>query len=79
MNQPVTAYQSYKIGCCMRYMHTDVLWFLKSKDRFKSNPSWFYWKNTTDQIFSLRDPLPWFGYTIQGLLKFKKEKEKRKR
>ena len=75
----VTAYNNYKSGVCLRYMHTDLLWFIESPDRFKAKPSWFSWKNTTDQIWNPHDPLPWFGYTIQGFLKFGKEMKKRKR
>lgn len=79
IGRKVTEYKTYKIDKRLRYMHTDILWFIESKDRFKAKPSWFSFKNTTDQIWSLKDPLPWFGYTIEGLLKFKKEKNKRKR
>lgn len=75
----VTAYDSYKVDCIMRYMHTDVLWFIKSPDRFRSKPSWFSFKNTTDQIFSLNDPLPFFTYSLQGLARFKTEVNKKKR
>ena len=75
----VTEYKDYKKGVCLRYMHTDLLWFIESPNRFKAKPSWFSWKNTTDQIWNPRDPLPWFGYTIQGFAKFGKEKKKRKR
>ena len=79
MGKEVTDYTEYKKGITLRYMHTDLLWFLECKDRFKTKPSWFSWKNTTDQIWSLKDPLPWFTYTIQGFCKFGKEKKKRKR
>lgn len=75
----VTEYKEYKKGVCLRYLHTDILWFLESPNRFKAKPSWFSWKNTTDQIWNPRDPLPWFGYTLQGVGKFGKEKKKRKR
>lgn len=75
----VTEYKDYKKGVCLRYMHTDLLWFIESPNRFKAKPSWFSWKNTTDQIWNPRDPFPWFGYTIQGFAKFGKEKKKRKR
>lgn len=79
MGQEVTSYINYKEGICLRYFHTDLLWFIESPDRFKAKPSWFSWKHTTDQIWNPRDPLPWFGYTIQGFAKYGKEKEKRKR
>ena len=77
--QEVTNYMEYKTGVTLRYMHTDLLWFLESPNRFKAKPSWFSWKHATDQIWNPRDPLPWFGYTLQGFAKFGKEKEKRKR
>lgn len=79
MGMPVTDYPDYEVDRRLRYMHTDLLWFIESPNRFKAKPSWFSWKNTTDQIWNPRDPLPWFGYTIQGFAKFGKEKKKRKR
>ena len=79
MGYPVTDYPDYRDGVRLRYMHTDLLWFLQSPNRFKAKPSWFDFRNTTDQIFSLRDPWPWFTYTLQGLRKRKSEMEKRKR
>ncbi len=77
--RPVTAYPAYAEGRCLRYMHTDVLWFLQSPDRFRTKPSWFRVKNTTDQIFSLADPWPWFTYSLQAVKKYKTEMQKRKR
>ena len=79
MGKEVTEYKDYKLDCRLRYMHTDLLWFIKSPNRFKSKPSWFSWKNTTDQIWSWKDPLPWFTYTMQGFAKYKTESKKRKR
>ncbi len=61
----------------LRYMHTDVLWFLKSKDRFHCKPSWFSFKNTTDQIFSWDDLWVFFAFTLQGFSKLAKDKKKR--
>ena len=75
---PVTEYPDYRDGVRLRYMHTDLLWLLKSPNRFKTKPGWFDFRHTTDQIFSLRDPWPWFTYSIQGLRKLKSETEKRK-
>lgn len=79
MGQEVSSFLDYKKGVTLRYMHTDLLWFIESPNRFKAKPSWFSWKNATDQIWNPRDPLPWFGYTIQGFAKFGSEKKKRKR
>lgn len=61
----------------LRYMHTDVLWLLKSPNRFKCKPSWFSFKNTTDQIFSWSDLWVFFAFTLQGFAKLGKDKEKR--
>ena len=64
-------------GVQLRYMHTDILWFLKSKDRFRCTPSWFNFKNSVHQIFSWDDLWPAVTYTIQGFGKFFKDKKKR--
>lgn len=75
----VTDYTDYRDGVCLRYMHTDLLWFLQSPNRFRTRPGWFDFRRTTDQIFSLKDPWPWFTYTIQAFKKRRAEMEKRKR
>ena len=77
--RPVTEYADYRDGVRLRYMHTDLLWFLQSPNRFRTKPGWFDFRRTTDQIFNPRDPWPWFTYTLQGLRKRKAEMEKRKR
>lgn len=64
-------------GLQLRYMHTDVLWFLKSKDRFRCKPSWFNFKNCVHQIFSWDDPWPTVTFTLQGFEKVFKDKKKR--
>lgn len=64
-------------GLQLRYMHTDVLWFLKSKDRFRCKPSWFNFKNCVHQIFSWDDPWPSIAFTFQGFGKLLKDKKKR--
>ena len=79
MGLPVTDYPDYRDGVRLRYMHTDLLWFLQSPNRFKTKPGWFDFRHTTDQIFSPRDPWPWFTYTVQGLKKRKGEMAKRAR
>ncbi len=77
LDLPVTSYLDYQVGKYMRYLHTDLLWFLKSPQRFRCRPSWFDFRNTIDQIWSWRDPLPWFAYTLQGIMKLRKDKKKR--
>ena len=64
-------------GLQLRYMHTDVLWFLKSKDRFRCKPFWFNFKNCVHQIFSWEDPWPSIAFTFQGFGKLLKDRKKR--
>ena len=57
----------------VRMTQTDVLWFLKSPDRFRAKPSWFTLRDTYDQTFYWKDPLPWLAFLLRGLFKLKKE------
>lgn len=66
------------VGQGLRYFHTDILWLLKSPNRFRSDPSWFDFRHSKDYIFSIKDPLPFFSYTIEHMLTYKKDMEKRK-
>lgn len=75
--EEVSAQNEYRIGQRLRCSQTDLLWFLKSPNRFRSKPSWFSNKNTKDQIFYIDDPLPWLAFSVSGILKFKKEIGKR--
>ena len=77
LGENVTDYRDYKKDIRMRCLHTDLLWFIKSPNRFKSKPSWFSWKHTTDQIFMITDPLPFFAFSIQAIGKYRREMEKR--
>ena len=61
----------------LRYSQTDFLWFLKSKNRFKSKPSWFSIRHTKDYIFSWRDPLPYFAYSISHMKSYSSDMKKR--
>jgi len=78
LDEPITEYLNYPEGVYLRYLHTDILWFIKSKDRFKTKPSWFNFRNSTDQIFAIDDPLPFFAYSLQSLGKLRKDKKRRK-
>lgn len=61
----------------LRYIHTDILWFLKSPNRFKCKPSWFNFKNNSDQIFSWSDLWVFIAFTLQGFKKLSKDRKKR--
>jgi len=78
LGEPVTEYLNYPEGVYLRYLHTDILWFIKSKERFKTKPAWFNFKNSTDQIFAIDDPWPFVTYSIQSLSKLSQDKKRRK-
>lgn len=77
IGKPVSDYRDYTKDIRLRCLHTDLLWFIKSPDRFRAKPSWFSWKHTTDQVWMAKDPIPFFTFSIQALMKFRKEMEKR--
>lgn len=76
--EEVTEYLDYRKDIRLRCIHTDLLWFIKSKDRLKSTPSWFSMKNTKDQIFSISDPKPFFTFSIQAIMRYRREMNKRR-
>ena len=55
----------------LRYFGLDILWFLHSKQRFSSIPSWFklFSKDTFYQDGSLDDIKPFVYGTFGGILK----------
>jgi predicted ATP-grasp superfamily ATP-dependent carboligase len=79
---PLTTY-TYHPGNYTRYFGLDLLWFIKSKNRFKTKPSWFktfFNSNHYLQDGSFDDPLPFFfgnfGYFLKQLdPKFRKSKK----
>lgn len=73
----ITEFSDYPEGVYLRYIHMDVLWFLKSKNRFSAKPSFFSFKNTVDEIFSLEDLKPFFVYSISCVKKLLNDKKKR--
>ncbi len=66
-------------GIGLRYLQADLLWFLKSPNRFKVNPSWFDFSNSKDYIWSWNDPVPFFTYTLSHLLTYNEDIGKRRR
>lgn len=67
-----------KEGLGLRYFHTDIMWFIKSKNRFTAKPSWFDFRKSKDYIFSWSDPMPFFSYAVGHAKTYKKDMEKRK-
>lgn len=70
--------EKIKQGLGLRYFHTDIMWFLKSKNRFSAKPSWFNFHKSKDYIFSWADPIPFFSYAIEHALTYRKDMDKRK-
>jgi D-aspartate ligase len=54
----------YRTGVYLRYLPADLVWFLKSRDRFRTRPSffWFAGENLSDEVLSWRDPGPGIAY-----------------
>ena len=74
----ITPFMDYEAGKYLRYLHTDLLWFIKSPQRFTCKPSWFDFRNSVDQIWNIKDPLPWLTYTLANITKVKADTKKRK-
>ena len=64
LGQTVEPQFQYKKGLYMRYFLSDCVWFLRSKDRFRAQPSffWFFGRNLKDEIFSWADPAPTLAF-----------------
>ena len=58
---------------------TELLWFLKSKERFRQRPWFLNRRNTTDVIFSWKDWKPFWGFCLQSVKNYRKAMAKRKR
>ena len=67
-----------KFGQLTRHFHADIGWFIKSPKRFRSEPSWFSWKNTKDVVYWKGDPMPWFAYSLSKLFGIQEGVKKRR-
>ena len=62
----------YREGVVLRHLGFDILWFIKSPNRWRSKPSWFkfFGKNIYYQdMSSWTDPLPFWGGTWNNIKK----------
>lgn len=66
LGRPVEPQTEYRKGLYMRYFLSDCVWFLRSRDRFRAKPSffWFFGRNLRDEIFAWADPLPTVAFLI---------------
>lgn len=69
---------TYPEGIALRHSQADIMWLMKSPNRFKAKPSWFDFRKNHDYVFSWRDPWPWFTYSIEHMRTYKKDMKKRK-
>lgn len=76
--KPVTPMLEYKKNVYLRYFQKDILWLLKSPDRFRSRPNWFNFSKNTDQIFDLMDPIPFIISSLNAIPKLLIDSRKRK-
>lgn len=79
MGLPVTDMTSYDDGKQTSCFLPDLLWLIRSKDRFKADPSWFDRKDIKDVIFSWDDPLPTVGFLVESIKNFVPSMKKRMR
>lgn len=79
MGLPISEMTEYEDGKMISCFLPDLLWLIKSKDRFRTDPSWFHRRGVKDVIFSWRDPLPSLGFLIESIKGFLPAMKKRKR
>lgn len=62
---------TYNPGFQLRHIGFEVLWFIYSKNRFRTKPNWFkfFGKKLYFQDFSWDDPVPFFFGTIGNIRK----------
>ncbi len=70
LERPQKLYQ-LKEGVALRHLGFDVLWFLKSSNRFKTRPSWFkfFGKSVYYQDFHFEDQRPFWVGTYHNIKK----------
>lgn len=77
MGGEVPIYQ-YTPGKVMRYLGTDLMWFLKSNKRLKANPNWFSiaGKNIYYQDIYANDISTWWTWLGEGLKKLRRRNQR---
>lgn len=78
-DQDVIRYpENDRFGLYIRHFDTDLAWFLRSPDRFRTDPSWFSWKNTKEILYSRDDRKPFFAHFFQQLFRYRTIMKKKK-
>lgn len=67
---PVEPQREYVKGLYLRYLLSDCVWFLRSPERFRARPSffWFFGRNLREEIFSWADPGPFCAFCLTRLI-----------
>lgn len=70
LNKPRKEY-TYEEGIILRHLGLDILWFIKSNNRFKTKPCWFkfFGKNIHYQDFHFEDQKPFWVGTYHNIKK----------
>lgn len=70
IGRPIGDY-TYQPGSKLRHIGFECLWFISSKNRFRTKPNWFSWisHRLSFQDFSFSDPLPFFFGTWGNIKK----------
>lgn len=77
-DQDVIQYpENNKFGMYIRHFDTDIAWFLKSPNRFRTKPSWFSWKNTQEILYSRDDKKPFYTHLLQQIFSYKEKMKKK--
>jgi len=69
---------NYKPGKVMRYLGTDIMWFLKAHKRLNAHPNWFsfFGKNIYYQDIYKEDSSTWWSWIAEGIKKLKRRNKK---
>lgn len=64
----------YSANKIMRYLGTDLIWFIKSANRFKAKPNWFsfFGEDIYYQDIYREDFSTWWTWLVSGIKKMKK-------
>ena len=77
LGKTITEYK-YNPGKVLRYMGIDIMWLLKSPNRFHTNPRWlkFFGKDIYYQDIYMTDPSTWWTWLAEGIMKIQKRNKK---
>ncbi len=69
MGNEIPSVPDYQENIYLRHDGLDIMWFLKSRDRFNTDPSWFrfFGENVQYQVMSADDPMPALAYLAANI------------